>query len=473
MNLIIKYSIINILIGISIFILSPTVYASIEIHDQHTQRFISVSDIHFDPFASCKVLTLGACPLVKKLRQAPAQEWQNLFEQYDSKTLATYGQDTNYALLKTTLAELKRAYQNEHPQFVLILGDFLGHDYRAEYILYSRDPTKSGYQNFVKKTLQFLTSEIRQVIPEGDIYPIVGNNDSYTGDYGVVPKGEFFHDVSNIWATLIKDKSNQASFTRDFPQGGYYVVQSPTNKNQRIIVLNTVLFSTSIQGPHIRQAATDELSWLHKQLVAAAKNHQVVILAFHIPVGINVYATLKNLWSGIKEFWQQRYTNVFQADLAEFAGTITAILPGHIHMDSFQVVGFKKPQKMPVSFTPSISPIYGNNPGFKIYSYDALTFQLKNFKTYYYPLNSKEAIPSWQEEYNFNQVYQGAQHEDNLTHGMDGLTPEGNLVSSYKKYYSVGHYAQPITEDHNWLPYYWCNIHTISRSDYQTCLRQK
>jgi hypothetical protein len=354
---------------------------------KQTQHFMSIADIHFDPFTSCDVLATEACPIIKKLQQATPDTWDSVFSQYDSHKVSRFGHDTNYALLKSALNEIQQVNKNQNPTFTLILGDFLAHHFREKYISYSHDKTKQGYQKFVNKTLQFLAKQIRQAIPQGDIYPAVGNNDSYTGDYGVVPQGSFLHDTSIAWQHLISNNSNRQAFLREFPEGGYYAVTLPGNPKQKILVLDTVLFSTAVTGPHVKQAAQKELQWLHHQLERADKQHQRVLIACHVPTGIDVYATLRSFLGGAREFWFSEYTKEFGKNVQQFTHVIAAILPAHIHRDKQEWLDGSNP-KMLMSFTPAISPIFGNNPGFKIYEYDKTSLKLQKYIIYYYSLNA-------------------------------------------------------------------------------------
>lgn len=361
-------------------------------------KFITIADIHFDPMASCEKAA-KPCAILTKLRKSPTSEWASIFVKYDDKQLAGYQHDTNYALLKSSLDELKVVSQKEHPNFILLLGDFIGHNFRDEYRLYSGDKTAAGYRDFVRKILQFMTDAIRQAAPGVEMYPVIGNNDSYTGDYEVVPHGRFLEDAANTWLPLITDKENRKQFHAAFSQGGYYDVGVPHHPNQRIIVLNTVLFSTNSQAVAAQAAAHAELAWLHGRLAAATKQHQKVLLAFHIPTGIDVYGTIKNVFSSILEFWQPAYNMAFQNELNQFPETVTGILPAHIHVDGFQWLMFNGVKEIPVSLTPSISPIFGNNPAFKVYTYDANTLRLIHFDTYSYPLNNSGPSASWQKEH--------------------------------------------------------------------------
>ncbi|MES2217564.1 MAG: hypothetical protein V4501_04035 [Pseudomonadota bacterium] len=454
--------------SIVIIFLSQSLFALDE--KPQPQKFISFADIHFNPFAGCKTLTFKSCQLVSKLRQAPATDWQGIFENDNNKLTAEFAHDTNYSLLKSSLAEISSVNLSNHPRFAIVLGDFLAHNFRAQYILATHDRSLTGYQSFVKKTLQFLTLEIHQALPDIDVYPVLGNNDSYTGDYSVQPGGSFLRDTTATWATLLNINENQRTLRATFPIGGFYAVNLPGDGKQKLLVLDTVLFSTAIAGPGVKQAALLELKWLRDQLQMAQRQQQTVLLAMHIPDGINVYMTLLNIFHGIDEFWKHDDSKEFNAILKEYAGIVKGILPGHIHMDSFQVINLNDARAVPVSYTSSISPIFGNNPGFKVYSYDK-TLQLTDYDMYFYPLNEPAATRQWHKEYSFNQTYHQNCLTCDLLTGMKNLTPTGVLANNFKQFYSVGTQAQPIIRNHYWLPYYWCDIFDSRMDAYQTCIR--
>jgi sphingomyelin phosphodiesterase acid-like 3 len=110
---------------------------------------------------------------------------------------------------------------------------------------------------------------------------------------------------------------------------------------------------------------------LRNELTSAKNHHQQVIIAMHIPPGIDVYATLKLRLFRLVSLWKQNYTQQFENVLAQFAPEVSGVLAGHLHSDWSQVITLQNKAEIPISGTTSISPIFGNNPGFKIYTYSA------------------------------------------------------------------------------------------------------
>lgn len=424
-------------------------------------NFLTLSDIHFDPFLSCQNKN---CSLIDKLRKAPANQWPQILGASDT-SLPRYGDDTNYPLLNSTLTAAQKIAQTQHVKFVMVLGDFLGHDYKNAYMYYSGDKSANGYRLFVLKTLQFISNQLHQAFPAIDIYSVIGNNDSYGGDYVTNSDGQFFHDVAKVWAPLIAGQSNQRAVLKDFSNHGYYAVVLPGQINIRLILLNTNLFSYKAQGKNVDKAAIAELNWLHQQLEIAQQKKQKVFIVMHIPEGIDVYASLRVKLFTLMELWKSQYMNLFQNEVKQYASEIDAILAGHLHSDWFQILTLDK-NEIPVSGTPSVSPIFGNNPGFKVYNYSLDTQELQDFATYYYPLSSQH---SWTKEYDFNHVYQSNCPGCPIIKGMELIEETGNLAEHYKSFYSVGTSNQPIVD--KWYPYYWCAIRQMNAQGYKECVR--
>ena len=158
----------------------------------------------------------------------------------------------------------------------------------------------------------------------------------------------------------------------------------------KLIVLNSVLFSTHAKGRGVDLAAENELRWLHLQLQALKEKHQKALIAMHIPIGIDLYA----LWRYLRllDLWKTNYLQRFEAELKQNSSQIDGILVGHLHSNWFQILMLDNSSHIPLTGTTSISPIFGNNPGFKIYSFTPQSQQLKDEAIYTY---SMDVNKSW------------------------------------------------------------------------------
>ncbi len=385
----------GVIIGL-LFIAMTSAYAAPASQQENSLYFLSLSDIHFDPFAACHRMT--PCPVVTQLRQAAVEKWPSILAQYDT-SLPHYGQDTNFKLLQSSLAAARQAALTEHVQFVLVLGDFLAHSFHEQYKRYTRDKSVAAYQSFTRKTLAFLALMLARTFPEMDVYSAIGNNDSYRGNYYYSHSDHFFADVGQLWAPLIKTPANRAALLNNFSASGCYAVDVPGRSSYRLIVLNSVLFSNNARGKHVDEAAQKALAWLTNQLSMAKTNHQKVFIAMHIPMGTDVFAAFRIRLFRLMELWKQPYTARFQALLQEYAMNIEGVFSGHLHSDWFQTESYGQ-NDIPMTGTIAISPVYGNNPGFKIYSFDP-RFQLKEFAAYSFTLMGKKM---WDKEYSLNHI---------------------------------------------------------------------
>lgn len=350
-----------------------------------TAHFLTLSDIHFDPFRGCK--GTRPCALIRTLNQSPVSSWPSLLRVQD-KSLPIIGQDTNYPLWTAMLNLAKDEAQLKQVKFVVVLGDWLAHDFKRSYKRYSGDHTVSGYQQFVRKTLTFLGEELQQAFPDINIYGVIGNNDSDGSDYYSVIQGDFFKQTAIIWSHLIRQPESKRALLSSFSVGGYYALDLPSQPELRLIVLNSVLFSYKAKGKNIEAAAIKQLDWLKEQLEVVRRHHQKALIAMHIPVGIDLYATRRVRLFTLLPLWDPEYAHRYQMDLQEFSSDIMGVLAGHLHADWFQFMSYQHLNDMAVTVTPSISPVYGNNPGFKIYRYSTRSLILKGFDTFNYLMPS-------------------------------------------------------------------------------------
>jgi sphingomyelin phosphodiesterase acid-like 3 len=124
-------------------------------------QFLMMSDVHFDPMADPK--------LVDRLALAEPEEWQAILESSADKSLGRYGVDSSWALLGSALWQAKQMLSN--PAFVILPGDFLPHNFRRRFGDDAADHSDAAYRLFVRKTMQFLASQLDQTFPDTPILP--------------------------------------------------------------------------------------------------------------------------------------------------------------------------------------------------------------------------------------------------------------------------------------------------------------
>lgn len=317
-----------------------------------------LSDLHFDPTAN-KVL-------VDRLTLAEPQQWAAILAD-DNSRMSTYGNDTNWKLLSSALAA---AREQPKPDIVLILGDFLVHQFRARFNAAATDHGDFAFRSFAVKTMRFLARQLEAAFPETPILPTLGNNDSDCGDYALRPGGDFLSDTFDIASGLIGPESG-APLRQTWQALGNYAVPNPALRNHLIVALNTNFFS-----PNYKNACGDAsqgnparatLAWLRRVLSEAEAAYQKVWLIYHIPPGIDAFATARHGACPVAPvgLFGEPYAREFHALMARYRATVVASFAGHIHTDGFRLLADNGKAFGFVLVSPAVSPIYGQNPAFR------------------------------------------------------------------------------------------------------------
>jgi hypothetical protein len=207
-------------------------------------------------------------------------------------------------------------------------------------------------------------------------------------------------------------------------------------------------------------------------LKTAKKNKQNVWIVLHIPPGVDTWSTVKKghtvaYWDDLhKDRDSRTFTDRFEELVQMYSPIIKGIFSGHTHMDHFRLIFDKSHNPLAyVHITPAISPEYGNNPGFQVLTYDAGSFSVADFDTYYYD------GAAWKEEYDFDGTYGKAPYDaSNLAAIYNRLSDDSALRRSFVDYYDVhNRQVNPIT-DSNWKAY-WCGIGSLTDDDFNACYR--
>ena len=435
---------------IGALLLSLIAVASAALGDE---TFLSISDIHFNPFADPTIVT--------KLEAADVSQWDAIFASSTVTTFSASGSDSNDPLLLSAVSEMKK--QLPSPRFVIISGDFLAHKFNQTYQQFATDKSQTAYTAFVTKTIAYVASKLRKAYPGVRIYPSLGNNDSDCGDYAVAPNGAFLANFRDVWRPIVGSRS----FDRRFPTGGYYHADVPGLKNVRIIALNTNFFSVDYKNtcgkPGGPDPGTVELQWLDDELRLARAEGKRVWLLFHIPPGMDVYDT--TAYGGAcpnvttQTFWKDPYLQQYLSITAAYRKTIIGSFAGHTHQDEFRIANGDF-----IHITPSISPVFGNNPAF-----EAIEVTPSGGITDYTAWNLPNVALPWTREYAFDEAY-GKTKYDAAT--LEELAASiGSDTATRQKYFtfnSSGNAKVSADALAQWQSY-WCGLNAMNGTAFTKC----
>jgi sphingomyelin phosphodiesterase acid-like 3 len=337
----------------------------------------AISDLHFDPFYDPT--------LFAQLEAQPASQWESIFQGSAVTTFSAFGSDTNYNLLVVTLASLK---QNLGASPVVIFsGDMLGHQIPLSFCLaYSNLPpypisttcptmTDAGNEamtEFIDKTVQFVSMEIRASVGNVPVIFVPGNIDTYSAN-GAGPDNDFLLDNAlTFYTELLNSSVDETAFLSSFTTLGSYSAE-PLGPGLRVIALdsNPLALGTPL-------SPNDELTWLDGELAAAQAANQKVWLVMHVPPGVNTTGTAQaaaqtstpDETSEPAMMWQPAFQTRFMTILSKYPNLITLMIGGHTHMDEYRIL----PTGNLLYGIPGISPCFGNNPAYKIFSIAKGTF---------------------------------------------------------------------------------------------------
>lgn len=289
---------------------------------------------------------------------------------------------TTFKALMAKIHDSIAAGKISKPQFVLLLGDIVGH-------------IRIGADSVITSESKVF-NELKSNFPNIPIFYTFGNNDSLASNYGP------FKDRTKSPYTSAYDVAKQAANWSDgFLSTGVLCEQSPktfpclisenTNSGYydayiqlsfRLISLNTVMFSRhSNPSP---EEAKQELQWLETQLKVATTNHETVLITMHIPFGNNVYDHTN--------FWNPTYQTTFLQLLKTYKESIVGVLAAHTHNDELKIIKDATGNTITgIYLTAALSTSHGNAPSVKTFYFAKSKnsqWQITNYKSFYFSMNN-------------------------------------------------------------------------------------
>jgi sphingomyelin phosphodiesterase acid-like 3 len=397
--------------------------------------------------------------------------------------------DTNYPLLVLALSSIHQKAAGS--SVILYTGDLLGHQIaQTFYSLYCPlqnppcDPNSpppaavSAMQTFTDNTLAFVALQIRSAAGSTPVVFAIGNIDSYTS-YG--PDATFLtNNAQTFYQQMLNSSVDQASFMSTFTSGGYYSAQ-PLGSGLLVLGLNTNPFANGVPGNNL-PAVTAEVTWLTSQLAAAQAAGQKVWLLMHVPPGPDMVTTASNPAKAgtpgtitpetAAMMMVPNYQASFLQPLEQDSGVITLMLGVHTHMDEYRIVS----GNLVMDHVPGVSPVFGNNSSFKVYSFTQNGFVPTDYTSFFCDLSAPS--PQFNSFYTFSTIYglQGA-----LNPALIQLHPRlvsSNLTQSlYANLYNTGNTSiNPKTSlpwnsinSADW-PIFACGINNMGQASFITCV---
>ncbi|MFZ4480150.1 MAG: hypothetical protein ACOYNZ_09710, partial [Rhodoferax sp.] len=418
---------------------------------------------------------------------ADPSQWPSVFNSSTITGLSAWGADTNYPSLVLALAGVKQN-MGASP-LVIFTGDILGHYFSQTFFsLYyanlglavpsaaaiNADATAvAAMKAFADKTLAFFMDQVRSSVGSVPVMFALGNADSYLG---AVPEPSFLSNNAELfYSKFLQGAADHAEFLSTFKKGGYYSAEPP-GTNLMVIALNTLMFVPFLKDFE-QSAVTAELAWLDSRLAAAKASGKKVWLLMHVPPGADIYSTAINDYKGkptasATMMWEPQYQAAFLQTVSNYPGLIALTLAAHTHMDEFRIYS---PGNV-LEITPSITPYFGNNPGFRVFSFAKETLKPVDYISFNYDLATDP--PQFNKYYTFSDAYPLSA---NLNASFEQLSSE--LATNKEKqaryrdhYFSAHRYSIPIAgtfkliTDADW-PVYDCGSRVMEQQAFIDCMK--
>lgn len=352
-----------------------------------------LSDIHLNPFHDSAFLATLAGTSAPTAALAPSPALAAV-QDYCRKL-----PDTPDALFRSSLAAIKPHVASV--SFVTVSGDLLSHQFTrcfaaiilrteaaatdsAEYPILTPDQRRR-YQDFVQNTVAYVTTQLRETIPNIPIYYALGNNDTACGDYNLDPNDEFLRRTAPIVSAAIAgNPATSAALPSQFaPDGswqatGSYNVALAALPSTRLIVFDDVFLAPNHRtcgGADDPATAKAELAWLTLQLQSLRPGQKVWIMA-HIPPGFDLFASVKRRVP--VAYLRYDFANL----LVPYSGSIRLALFAHTHIDDLtRLPAPDSFRTIPIMLksVQSISPDHGNPPTFTLARIDPATSRLLSY----------------------------------------------------------------------------------------------
>jgi hypothetical protein len=158
--------------------------------------------------------------------------------------------------------------------------------------------------------------------------------------------------------------------------------------------------------------------------------------------------------------WTDSNQEQFMGIIEKYPGVIAMSLAGHTHMDEFRLMS----PGVALEITAGISPYFGNNPAYKIFTLDSVSLAPFDYSAVNCNLSITPA--AFNSYYTFSQAYK---LEGLLATSLPELFPTLLASNTAKMQYQGAFYSgnnglNPINST-NW-PVYWCGIGYVDEQEF-------
>ncbi|XP_065177981.1 sphingomyelinase phosphodiesterase D-like [Sycon ciliatum] len=378
-------------------------------------RMFALSDVHLNILYSDTASAFGYPPCQNK---STGQKFAN------RAPFGRVGCDSPQVLFESTLSSMVEVDRATRADVILVTGDKSGHH------LYTSADGANQHGTVVLKAQAQFTQTLGRYFPGRRHILTMGNND--VPYHWQVPTMSWYESLWQYWAPLIlcpdcaqgrfSTRVNEAEFNTTFLRGGYYKVQ--VSDGLVLLIVNSLYWSAYAWSQtvpfrdEIPVIANEQMQWLETSLKQAESRGMKAVIVGHVPPGLDPYRPHLNRVGYVQQFWFDNYTQIFLQTVAEtFQDTVACNIFAHLHKDDFHVHSYNSDNSTRTAtlLLSSISPVYENNPAYRMLYFHPQDWYLADYTQYWTDLvqaNTRQVSALWQKQYTFSEAYPGVQRID-------------------------------------------------------------
>lgn len=285
-------------------------------------------------------------------------------------------------------------------EVLLVVGDFIAHGIAVEL----QDMEHDQY-GMLKENIEFFFLEIlAKKFPKAYIFPTIGNNDikyHYVAPQKNYTAPDYYYFMYHTIFEKIPQntKLNLTGVLETFLEFGGYKID--LDEEHSFISFNSLYYNDRTPS-NDTEIKNDQFDWLARTVDTAEDTRKFVIF-FHIYPGMYFIGHIRFFWERPAVL---KFNDIIQRNIEKF----TLIVGAHSHFPDVKV-GFSHEFSIPhlmntnddmleyipkwaMLVTPSISPVFGNNPGVTLLQIEnqvAKNISWNFFEMYKHPRNESEA----------------------------------------------------------------------------------
>ncbi|KAL3674665.1 hypothetical protein V7S43_000605 [Phytophthora oleae] len=367
-----------------------------------------------------------------------------------------YGDDTPITLLTSALEFAKKLMPD--PAFFLYTGDHVVHG----------DLTDDFVAETVKTNVQTMAHYYATENNDTslDITALIGNADTAPGYTMAVTDPE---TETNPSITLIS-KAWQETLPKSnldwFNHRGYLTYD--LDEKLVVLTLNTVPYSPN-HSPDTTNMSDPfgQFAWLNETLLELRNAGKFAYVVGHIPPIIDSYRGA--------QMWESEYIATYKSIVTQFADIIKAQFFAHVHSIEFpRTRSSGRCRACAVVMSAAISPIYGNNPAFMTWDFDATTYEVLDFTVYSSNISSENQELDWQPLFTASTEYGvSSLRTSELNAFVKRATSNSALLEQYYYNSKTQSYLQSSCMDASCRAKWLCTMQWFTTSeDFQACVAE-